>query len=113
MDAQEELYGRITEVFDHGFVVYEPLCADNSMYVHLLYIKPEFRKKGKAKEVLRYLRDKHGVTYFSGYIDKTTGSYKESLLAHVHAGYDIVSASNSAIVVRLKAADLGDSNENR
>lgn len=104
--AQKELYGREVETYEDGFICYDPPYEDGSMYVQLLYVIPEKRQKGVAARILREIRDKYNVKYFSGYIDKTTSSYKVSLLAHIKAGYDIIGVNGNNVIVSIEANKL-------
>ena len=106
IESQKELYGRQVEVLDYGFASFDPIYTDGGLYIHFLYIKPECRKTGKGRDLLRFLREKYEVIYFSGYIDKTSKTYKESLLAHIKAGYDIVGATDISLVVTLDAGKI-------
>jgi hypothetical protein len=105
IDAQKEMYGRDVIEYDHGYVLFKRY-EDNSIYIHFMYTKPEFRQQSKARMVLNDLKKKFNVSYFTGYVDKTSGPWRNALIAHLKGGYDIVSVNEESIIVSLDASLL-------
>lgn len=105
-DAQKELYGRECIEYEHGFVCFDPIFPDKSMYIQLLYVKPEHRKLGYAKEILRDLKKQFKVKVFSGFIDKKSGPYINTLNAHLKAGYEVVKNNEDSLIVQLDSKKL-------
>ena len=56
-DFNKEQFDRDTLECDEGFIIYSKY-PDNSIYIHILYVKPEYRKKGTGSGLEQKLIDK-------------------------------------------------------
>lgn len=104
-DAQKEMYGRDLIEYDHGYVLFKRY-EDDSIYIHFIYTKPECRGKGKAKLVLNDLKKRFGAKYFTSYVDKTSGPWRNALICHLAVNFDIISANEQTIVLQLDTSLL-------
>lgn len=87
-DFQREMYGRETIETEKGFIVFN-VYEDKSAYIHQLYVKPEFRKKGSGHELEMEIVKKYKVTKLACYVDCTSDNPEQSLLAILNVGYKI------------------------
>lgn len=99
-DFQKELYNRETYETEQGFVMYN-FYEDKSVYIHAVYVKPEFRQKGQvAKFIKDLLINQLGATVATGYVDLTTNNPELALSAWLAVGAKIVEASDKSIVLQ-------------
>lgn len=95
-NCQFELYGRSTLVVDQGFIVYKAF-EDGSIYIHLLYVEPEFRAMGVGGELANKLMEHTGSNTAYSYVDITTKDPEIALLAQLRYGFRIHSISGNNI----------------
>lgn len=96
INCQYELYGRSTMVLDQGFIVYKAF-EDKSIYIHLLYIEPEFRSMGIGGELATKLMKHTGSTTAYSYVDITTKQPELALLAQLRYGFKVHSITDKNI----------------
>jgi hypothetical protein len=99
--CQKELYGNIVTTYDHGFICHKPVTKDGGIYVQLCYVDEPYRKEGLAKKMLIDTCDKYEATYVTGFIDLRTDNYKQTLMVHLNAGYDIIDANRDSLIVSI------------
>lgn len=99
--CQAELYGNIVSTYDHGFICHKPVTKDGGIYVQLCFVEKEHRKEGLAKSMLIDVCEKYDAKYVTGFIDLKTNNYKNTLIVHLNAGYDIVDANRESLIVSI------------
>lgn len=99
IEAQKELYGRIVDEFDYGFICYSPKTSDNGLYIQLAYIQKDKRSSGLARKMLIETLEKNSAAYATGYIDLTAHNYKEILIKHLNGGYDVMCGTQNSLTV--------------
>lgn len=102
INCQYELYGRSTMVSDQGFIVYKAF-EDKSIYIHLLYVEPEFRSMGMGGTLANKLMEHTGATTAYSYVDVTTKDPELALLAQLRYGFKIhsINGNNINLVYKL------------
>ena len=96
---QKEHYGRDTLNTDKGFIVYEHF-DDGSLYIHVLFIKQEFRSRGSAKELEQILIDRFNPSSLHCYVDTTGKNPEQSMQAILGVGYKIQDVTNDRIILK-------------
>lgn len=86
-DYNKEAYDRETEYSDAGFIVYNdhPDC----LYIHILYIKPEYRRTGAGKELVAKVVEKAKSKITYSYVDLQQKNAENALCALIAAGCTI------------------------
>ena len=96
---QEEQFNRITLEEDYGFITYE-LFEDNCAYIHILYVKPEFRSDNLGGQLEDIIIEKHNLKHIYCYVDLTSNTPEQSLNCIFKNGYKIDTASADRIVLK-------------
>lgn len=97
---QKELYGRETITHEnYGFMTYK-VYDDNSIYIHGLYIDPQYRRFNVSGELEKQVIEKHNPTVIYCYVDMTTLHPEQSLGCIMKNGYNIVECDSTKIVLR-------------
>lgn len=97
-DFQKEQFNRLTITSDYGFITYE-LFSDDSVYIHILYIKPDCRASFKGKLLEDMIIEKHNPKSIYCYVDLTSNSPEQSLACILKAGYKLNQVSSEKIVL--------------
>lgn len=98
-EFQEEQFNRKTIESDKGFITYN-IYDDNSAYIHVLYVKPQYRSSGEAANLENILIDKHKPSCLYCYVDLTSNNPEISLQAIIGVGYQIEKTTLDKIVLR-------------
>lgn len=98
-EFQEEQFDRQTIELDEGFITYNTY-EDNSLYIHILYVKPEYRSKGVGAKLERMLIELHNPNCLYCYVDLTSRDPDISLQAILGVGYNIDSVNPEKIVLK-------------
>ncbi len=93
------MYGRETAETDHGFIIYKFFEAEKLLYIHSIYVEPQYRKLGFAKKMEDALIEKYKPAKCLCYVDLETRDPELSLLTILAAGYKIVNTDNLKIVL--------------
>ena len=97
----EENYGRKTIETDKGFVVFE-IYEDNSAYIHIMYIKPEYRNKKIGSHLMDQITKEYGVKCFTCYVDLTSKEPEKALVPILLNGFKIDKVFSDKIVLYRK-----------
>lgn len=97
-DFQEEQFDRKTIETHEGFITYN-IYQDESAYIHILYVKPEFRSAGIGKKLEDMIIEKHKPNCLYCYVDLQSKNPEVSLQAIIGVGYKIKSASSEKVVL--------------
>lgn len=95
----KEQFNRDTIETDKGLLVYNKY-EDNSVYVHILYIKPEFRVGGEGKKLIDMMVDKENPHTIYTYVDINTNNPELSLIAILKGGGIIDSLQSNRIIIK-------------
>ena len=106
--CQAELYGNIVSTYEHGFICHKPVTDDGGLYIQLCYVEKEHRKEGIAKAMILDVCDKYGAKYVTGFVDLKTRNYKQTLIVHLNAGYDIIDANKDSLIVSVTKERLAN-----
>lgn len=107
-DYIKEKRGLGTIKSDYGFVTY--LINGAEFFIEDFYVRPEFRKKGKAHELANEvykLTDKYACEYITANISLGSNNATETLMFHLAMGQCLHSA-NQNIITTIQT--LGESN---
>ena len=85
---QEEQFDRQTVELDEGFITYTTF-EDTSIYIHILYVKPEYRSEGIGAKLENIVIDSYNPTSLYCYVDLTSRDPDISLQAILGVGYTI------------------------
>jgi len=96
---QKEQFGRETIEQDEGFIVYN-YYEDGSLYIHILYVKPEVRNTGIGYKLEQILIDKYAPKEIYCYVDLTSDNPELSMQAILGVGYKVWQSNNEKIVFK-------------
>ena len=96
---QNELYNRETFEDENGFIVYNSY-DDGSIYLHIIFIKPDKRRKDEGTKLYKKLIDKLKPNVAYCYVDLTTNNPTLSLNSILSVGFEIFSANAETIVLK-------------
>lgn len=85
-DYHKEKYGRDHILTDRGFIVYSSY-SDKSVYVHQLYVKPEYRNVGEGKHLENLLVEKEAPIAILCYVDMESRKWEKALNQFTAHGY--------------------------
>lgn len=95
---QEEMYSRKLIEIKEGFMLYS-YFKDNTAYIHVAYVKPEFRGNEIVRKMEKILLEKHNPKSIACYVDLTANNPELSLIAIVKAGYKIINSTPDKVVL--------------
>ncbi len=96
---QKEQFGRETIELDEGFITYS-CYEDSSLYIHILYVKPEVRSKGVGQKLEQLLINKYAPKEIYCYVDLTSVNPEISMQAILGVGYKLWQSNNEKIVFK-------------
>lgn len=96
---QEEQFNRLTLEEDYGFITYE-LFEDNCAYIHILYVKPEFRSDNLGGHLEDMIIKKHNLKDIYCFVDLGSNEPEKSLNCIFHNGYKIDTATSERIILK-------------
>ena len=95
--------GENVVVREHGFYIY--VQSGSELWVQDIFVKPESRKHGVAKdficELLNIAKEKR-CSHLVGRVDINHNDYKQALLFHLGVGANIVRTENGIIITALE-----------
>ncbi|MCK9370535.1 hypothetical protein M0R04_11545 [Candidatus Dojkabacteria bacterium] len=94
----KELYGRDIIYNDHAFITYNAY-EDNSLYIHSIYVKDEYRALGEGSKLEQELILKYKPLLVTCFVDLTTGDPTLSLKVILSRGYIIDVVDNTKITL--------------
>lgn len=103
-DFQKEQFNRETIQTDKGFITYE-VCEDNSIYIHILYVKPNSRGKFYGKVLEDMVIERHKPWALFCYVDLTSNCPEKSLATILKAGYSIYQSEPHKITLAKQLKD--------
>lgn len=95
--AQKEMYGRDVIYNSSTYIIYK-LHEDKSLYVHMIYTRPEDRKTGQGKKLLEELVSLTEAKSLVGYVDLTTNNPELSIYTHLSYGAKVLKSNPDSIV---------------
>jgi GNAT superfamily N-acetyltransferase len=104
---QEEMGGARFIEHEWGFVAY--FVRDRGIESPHVYVIPERRKEGKARQLLEELEAvarEHKKEYIFGMIKMDSETKTESLIAHLRGGFEPHSTTTDALILRKKVGPL-------
>ena len=96
-----ENYDREVIEDETGFILYKRY-SDNSMYIHVAFIKKEYRRNGSVGRLESKLIEKCKPTDIFCYVDLTSNNPHKSLAAIIKNGYKIESTTTDRIMLHKK-----------
>ena len=101
-DYQRTVFGRTLMATPDGFMVYG--IEDRGIYISEVYVTPEARKQGYARDMLAVVEAKAramGLKYIYGTVDCTTRVWRESVAAQEACGFKAV-VQNGNVMLLVK-----------
>lgn len=99
--AKEQFNRETIEIEGVGFIVFN-IYDDNSCYIHILYVKPEYRGSAIGEELEKKVIEKYKPKVLYSYVDLSSNNPHISLRCILKAGYEIDIERTSADSIVLK-----------
>lgn len=97
--AKEQFNRETIEIEDRGFITFNNY-DDGSCYIHILYVKPQFRSSGIGRKLEQMIIDKYKPHTLYSYVDMISSNPEISLQAILGGGYSIDQTSQASIVLK-------------
>lgn len=100
LDYLKERFGYSSLVEEYGFASYT--LELGTLFLQEIYIKPEFRRTGKGRELLQKLEligKEHQCTRFWAQIWTNDSCCNQTLKASLGVGFKVVDANNNRMVL--------------
>lgn len=98
-DFQKEQFNRHTLNTSEGFVVYN-VYADNSLYIHIMYVKPSCRGGKASQRLENTLIDSYNPKCVYCYVDLDSNNPDVSMGCILSAGYSIDEVQPHKIILK-------------
>lgn len=99
-EFQKEQFNRDTIEVDNGFVTYNYYPEDHSLYIHIIYVKPEHRNEDISYNLELALIEKYSPKEIYCYVDFSSENPELSLIAILKRKYKICSSNNEKMILR-------------
>ena len=97
--TKEQFNRETIEIENRGFIVFNNY-DDGSCYIHILYVKPQFRSSGIGKKLEQMVINKYKPHTLYSYVDMKSINPEVSLQAIIGAGYKIEQTTEQSIVLK-------------